>query len=420
MSYLDRLRPASFITPQGDEIFFLVNTLERSGGKKGVTQEILDSDESISQDQGNKATSFVVPTYFIGADYDLLADVFYQALELNYTQDNPGFFLHPRWGDIPVLPFVWSQREELISGAMIGRIDVTFRRVFPTSFPTTEGLSISEALANIDLLEAETLEIAGGINVSTAQSIANIAGKIRNAIGVITDALGEIADTVQAVTDTFEAIQSEIDTLIDDVAGNIVNIMSATQRLIRAPGRIFDQTLNKINSYKDMVTDLADGFFDENETSPVNNKNNAIMMQLVSGFSVVATAEAGSFTDFTARLSAISAIDIINEAAQSFSDTFQDARTEGDVTTEYSGDHNFFSLSGDTVKRINEIILNQAFDLKAEKRFVLKNNSDILSLAYENYKSVSDETIDFFIDTNRFVDNEYIEIPAGREIVVYV
>lgn len=420
MSYLDRLRPASFITPQGDEIFFLVNTLERSGGKKGVTQEVLDSDESISQDQGNKATSYPINAYFTGADYDLLTDVFYQALELNYTQDNPGFLLHPRWGDIPVLPFTWSQREELISGAMVGRIDVTFRRVFPTSFPTTEGLSISEALANIDELEAETLELAAGIDVSTAQSIANIAGKIRSAVGVVTDAIGDLADTVQAVTDTFEAIQSEINTLIDDVAGNIVNLMSATQRLIRAPGRIVDSTLNKVNSYKDMVTDLADGFFDENETSPVNNKNNAIMMELVAGFGVSATAEAGAFTDFNSRPSAVSAIDVINEAAESFNDTFQTARTGGDVTTEYSGDHNFFSLSDDTVKRVNEIILNQAFDLKAEKSFILKNNSDILTLAYENYKSVSDETIDFFIETNRFVGDEYIELPAGREIVVYV
>lgn len=420
MSFRDRLRPASYIAPTGDEIPFLVNTLDRSGGKKGVTQEILDSDESISQDQGNKTTSYPINAYFTGADYDLITDVFYQALELKHSQENPGILIHPRWGDIPVLPFIWSQSEELIDGSMIGRVAVTFRRVFPQTFPSTEGLSISEALANIDALELETIEIAEGIDTSTFQSIANIAGKIQDAVGTVTGALGDIAAAVDAVNDTFDAIQAGIDGLLDDVAGNIVNIMSSVQRLIRAPGRIVDRTLSKVNVYKDMINDLADSFNDDSETNPVNRKNNAIMMQLVAGFGVAATAEAGAFTTPISRPGSIGVIDAINEAEQSFSDTFQEARTDGNVSQEYSGDHNFFSLIDDTVKRINEITLNQAFDLKAEKSFILKNNSDIISLAYENYKSVSDETLDFFIDTNRFVDDEYIELLAGREIVIYV
>ncbi len=134
MSYLDRLRPASFIAPDSTEFFFLIDSLERSGGKKGATQEILDSGESISQDQGNQTETFTAPIYFPGPDYDLDADPFYAALGQQYSQSNPGILKHPRWGDINVFPFPWSQSEELIDGSQISRIAVTFREVFPQIF----------------------------------------------------------------------------------------------------------------------------------------------------------------------------------------------------------------------------------------------------------------------------------------------
>ncbi len=419
MSYLDRLRPASFIAPDSVEFFFLIDSLERSGGKKGATQEILDSGESISQDQGNQTETFTAPIYFPGPDYDLDADPFYKALGQQYSQDTPGILKHPRWGDINVFPFTWSQSEELIDGSQISRIAVTFREVFPQIFPTTDDRSLDAALSDLDETEVVSEELSKGINVDSVQSQLNIAGKIRDAVGIITDSIKDITDLAADVQDQFNAIQATLFSLIDDVGGSIVQMIATTQRLIRTPGRIITQTQNKINGYKGMVSDLCRSFNDESETSPINRRNNVLMMQLIGGFAVGATAEAAAFTDFSIRSESIDAIESINEAADVFDDLFTQARTSGNVGEEFSGDYNFFNLILDAQKRINEILLNRAFDLKAEKRFILKNNSDAVTLTYEHYKTVDSDVMEFFILTNRLIGDEFIEIPAGREIVVY-
>jgi prophage DNA circulation protein len=110
MSVLDRLRPASFVDPEGTEHFFNVDSLERSNSKKGSTQEILDSDESITQDQGNTVWTFPIEAYFTGEDYDGPTDAFVDSLSLRYSQDSPGILKHPRWGNINVFPTSISQK----------------------------------------------------------------------------------------------------------------------------------------------------------------------------------------------------------------------------------------------------------------------------------------------------------------------
>ena len=416
-------RPASFIAPSGDEFDFLTNTLERSGGKKGATQEILDSDESIPQDQGNKATTFPFNIYFPGANFDEKADPFYKALEERYSQEKPGKLKHPRWGDIDVFPFEWSQREELISGAMISRIEVTFREVFPKVFPSTDIKSIDKALANIDEMENVSVGFIKKINLDSIIGQANVIGKIRGVVGIVSSSIKAVTGVVQAVQDQFNSIQNEINAVLDDVTGigeNIGGLMTATQKLIRTPARIFDQTLDKVNSFSGMADSLSNQFLDFNETSELNRRNNAIMMQLIAGFAVCATAEAAIFTDFSVRSEAIAAIDKINESLILYDTNFAQARTDGNVAKEYSGDHNYYSLLFDTITLVNDSILNEAFDLKVEKSFILKTNSDIINLCYNGYGSVDNETLDFFISTNKFAGDEFIEIPAGREIKLYV
>lgn len=431
MSFFDRLRGASLIAPTGDEILFKVDTLNRSGGKKGATQEILDSGQSISQDQGNMVTSYNVPAYFTGENYDLFADLFWDALSLRYTQESPGVLLHPRWGDIDVFPFTFSQTEQLVEGIMVGKIDVMFRRIFPLAYPTTEKQSLDNALANIDLLELETLELSGNLFLDTLEALDNVLDSIQDAVGFISESMAAIADGIQAVTDLIENIQSGINGLIEDFSGNIFQIIAATQRLIRAPGRLIDQTSATIDGYNNMIAGLLDSFNDPSETSTANRRNNAIMMELIGGYAVAVMSEASGKATLTDRAQSIKVIETVEESAALFTEVFEEARQPGTdpdgtpadppilIQNEYSGDHNFFSPAQDTVRRINAILLNQAFDLKAEKKFVLKVNSDILTLCYDIYKKVDNETITSFIESNRFVGDEFEEIPAGREIVSY-
>lgn len=398
---------------------FHFDSLTRSISKKSSISEILDSDESVAQDQGNTSPTFSMNIYFIGEDYDLSADLFWNMLEEKYTVDEPGLLMHPRWGDINVFPMSWSQTEEFVDGAQVARFTVEFRKVFPTDYPTTDEQTESDALSNLDEMSGISADAAANMKLKKPSWLANIAGKIVGAVGLMFDALSGIAELQEDLISVYESIHDGINAAVDDVAGNIINIMSGTQTLLRLPAQIYTSTLDKINSYRDLIEDLGKNFLDLNETDIGNKTNNATMFQLICGMASAALAEAAVFTDYGKRSDGIDAIDIVTAGYDSVLAGMESARVDGLINEMYIGDHNFLSLLQDTISRINALLLNKSFNLKAEKKIVLKNSSDAITLCYKFYKSVSNEKMDFFIATNNLTKGEFIEIQAGREVVYY-
>lgn len=417
-NYRDRLRPASFVSPSGIESEFLVDTLKKKSGKKISTQEIIDSDESVSQDQGNKTNTFPMSIYFIGDEFDITMSDFEVGLTERYYVDTPGILKHPLWGDINVFPVSWDQNIELVKGVGVGRIEIEFVEVFPRKYPESTLNNTSLVGANLD--DMSFIDSAAAMITATASAAANIAGKIQAVVGVISSAI----EFVEAVEDTVTEIQNDINSMIDDVAGNISQLLFAVQRLQRLPSRIQDSTMNKINTYKEMCGDIASVIIDDAETDLVNLKNNAIMVQSFLGYATACLSEAALFTIFGNRKDIISTISSLDDTLSDYNTSISGSWTDGNISNEYSGDHNFQLLLFDSIARTKDILLNQSFDLKAEKKFKLKNNSDIIDLCYEYYPINSPEDlqyyIEYFIATNGIKNDEFCELPIGRQIVVYV
>ena len=418
-SYKDRLRPAQFVDPDGEVYDFNVNTLERSFGKKGSTQEILDSDESMFQDQGNKVWTFPIDAYFTGLNYDIPTDNFVLALSKKYSQENPGILKHPRWGDINVAPNGISQKEELINGAMVGRVTVVFVKVYPRKYPDTEGKSLDDAIRQIEIMTNISEDLSSNFLLDGYNALANAGSKILGAVGIVSNSIGAVSDGIDSVQDTFDSIQSAVNNSVDDLAGNIINTIAGTQRLIRTPARIKNQLMSSLKVYSEMITTLCTSFYDANEVDKSNQKNNAMMIELIGGFGVVVTGEIATKINLTTRDEAINIIETLTSTLETFNTFFESSRVDGSAIQEYSGDHNFYSLLLDTISRINEIILNKAFDLKAEKRYILKVNSDPITECYKVYGNVDTETMEFYILSNNLINDEFIDIPAGRELVYY-
>lgn len=417
LDFLNRLRPGSFIAPSITEQTFLTNTVTKSGGKKISTMEIIDSDESVSQDHGNKTDTFPVSMYFTGDDFDTQVTNFEKLLKEKYDQDFPGFLRHPLWGDIDVFPVSWELSIQLVEGVGIGRIDVEFIEVFPRKYPESD--IDSSDLASSDLDKMQDNDSSSNLFTKTVSAAKNIKSKVETVVNVINKA----TEFIETVEEEAEAIQAEINELIDDVAGGITQLLFAVQRLMRLPSRIKDSTLNKINTYFDMCSDIITGVSSgsADEINNDNQKNNAILMEVFAGFAVGCLAESALYTDFSVRTDTIASIEIINDALDNYNTAMSDIRATGDdITKDYSGDHNLQMLLTDVTARVNDVLLNVAFSLKAEKRITLNNQSDILTLCYEYYDSIDNETVEYFINTNNIKNDEFIELPRGREIIIYV
>jgi len=424
LDFLSRLRTGSFISPETTTVQeFLTDVISKKGGKKIATVEIVDSNESVSQDFGNITDTYPVSMYFTGDDFDTQLTDFEKLLKEHYTQDSPGYLRHPLWGDINVFPTSWESSIELISGVGVGKLQVEFVEVFPRKYPESQLDSSSLASANLD--EMSALDMASKIATSTVAAAKNIKDKIEAVVDVINTA----TEVIETIEDTATAIQNEINGLIDDVVGGVAGLLFATQRLMRLPARIKDSTMNKINVYRDMISDIISsisgsdgkGIPAATETNADNRMNNAVMMEVFAGFAVGCLAESALYTDFSVRTNTIETLEIINSAVDEYNAALAEIRSEGvDITREYSGDYNFQQLMNEVASRVNEIMLNKSFDLKAEKKFKLKTKSDVLNQCFENYGNIDKETIDYFCNTNKIVNDEFFELPESREIVIYV
>ncbi len=418
---LDGLRPGSFVAPEsGNEHFFRFNDLTRTGGKKVATGEILDSNEGTAQDQGNSAWLFPMDIYFTGDDYQSNSDLFFEALGESYTNDTPGKLIHPRWGDVDVMPIRWTQKETFLSGAGVSFFSLEFRKIYPNQYPTTDKQTQAAALNNIDEMAEASQGAVGKLKIDNPSSLANLKSKVTGAVSAVSSGLNSIAEFNEAIITEFEGIQDTINNSIDDIGGSITNIVASTQYLIRLPGRIVTDTQDKINGYRDMIEDLIFGLDDTNETVAENKINNAIMFEVVGGTASAALAEAALYTNYETRGDASDALETVQSGYSAYLEALESVSVQGgNASQSYTGDHNFLSLLQDTIARISAILLDKSFDLKTERRLILSAPSDPITLCNKFYKSVSLETLEFFNRTNELSGDEFIELPAGREVVAY-
>jgi len=64
-------------------------------------------------------------------------------------------------------------------------------------------------------------------------------------------------------------------------------------------------------------------------------------------------------------------------------------------------------------------LVDISFQTLPERRIVLDRPRTILDLCGELYGNVSNDTLDFFIDSNELSGSEILEVPRGRGVVFY-
>lgn len=421
-AWVDRLRPASFISPSGVETFFRIDILTRVGGKKASEHEILNKNESIPQDQGNRSIVYPIEAYFTGEDGDLQAKAFFKSLSERYTIASHGIYRNPDTsiGDVPVMPFEFQEVHNLVSEGGIWRVPVEFHSIPASRFPTAPGLNQSEIVSDMDDLDAILEEANAAIDVDDPGRFATFRAKITEVSAIIGNSLSGIASTVDDIEDEFRKVQDDINTALS-VGASAIEIMSQVNVLIRLPAQIVDSTITKVTGYAQMAQDIAASFLNtfNPDEDPQTQINNGVMLQSLTTMTASATAEASLFTDFETRDAAGDALDFINLATDVSIEGTAEAYQilAGDNEDTFAPDHNS-GLGLELINgKTNAILIDRAFDLKAKQTFILTASSDPLTLTWLHYRDL--DQLGFFLRTNVIVDNEHIDIPAGREITIY-
>jgi len=419
-AFFSRLRPGRFTSPAGVQSSFLYDNLSRSRGKKTSAHEVSDADTTIIQDSGTTLLVFPLEVYFVGENGDQEADIFFKSLtEERYTPDAPGILNHPRWGDIPVIPFdAVEQVESYTSGSGIFRVTVTLRETKTVSRSTASKLSPSGLDNKYKQVNASAIEQAERM-VTTAK------GKYAKAKSVVTKKVKIITGVADDLTGLADDVRREVDAAkagileLINISAAIPQIIGAASDIVRTITSIPQDSADLFSQIVDMTNDILNDFGEDisNASTPTDSANVAYILQGIGTACVLGVANAGIMIDYETRETVGKSIDDIDGA---YSDYLVVLQSAGNVDgSQFAIDHDTLSgLHGAAYDTIT-YLTNASFDLKLKRTYTLTAPSDPVTLCWKYYRDISHDTLDFFARTNKLTNYEFIEIPAGREVAIY-
>ena len=419
-AFFSRLRPGRFTSPAGVQSSFLYDNLSRSRGKKTSAHEVSDADTTIIQDSGTTLLVFPLEVYFVGENGDQESDIFFKSLtEERYTPDAPGILNHPRWGDVPVIPFdAVEQVESYTSGSGIFRVTVTLRETKTVSRSTASklspsGLDAASRVVNENAIEqAEKMVTTAKAKYAKAKSV--VTKKVKIITGVADDLTG-LADDVRREVDAAKAGILEL----INVSAAIPQIIGAASDIVRTITSIPQDSADLFSQIVDMTNDVLNDFGEDisNASTPTDSENVAYILQGIGTACVLGVANAGIMIDYETRETVGKSIDDISGA---YSDYLAVLQSAGNV------DGSQFAIDHDTLSGLHGVaydtityLTNASFDLKLKRTYTLTAPSDPVTLCWKYYRNISHDTLDFFARTNKLVNYDFIELPAGREVAIY-
>lgn len=418
MAFDDRIRHAIYISPSGAKFDLSFESVERSGSKKAAVHEYPNQNKADIQDLGNNSERFPFDCFFSGEDYDKTAASFWDALSEKITQNEPAKFQHPRYGNIYVIPLSWSQTENFVDGLGRANFKIEFIKIVKEEiFPTT---SVSSA----NQIAAKREELAEALKNSTLNSF-----KIKDSLDLSkineqqTAWKNSILEDLKTVVETTDEIFEAVEETLDEIDSFLDEIESVPETFFSACTEIYDYVVESAGNMKDKSLAIAahvENIFEriiDDITTPAqaagifHNSTSA-----VSGAFGIADYETNGdeVNVLATRTDAIFATEKFQEIYNTYLEIIEYLESE---VEDYKADREIIEIIYEMLAIINHDLIQNSFDLKAEKKIVLTYERTPIDLCYELYGTISN--IDDFIDQNELSGDEIILIPSGREIVYY-
>lgn len=407
MSYKDRLRTMTYISPSGQEFTLQFDELSRSGGKKAPVSEFPGQDQGAVQDLGEQTITFPITAYITGSDYDSEADRLWDAL----AETGPAKLVHPRWGNLNVLPSTREQREQFIDGAGRALFTIEFIKVNDDAFeyPRAEAAPDEQISAEVD-----------AVGVAIGESVPAEIDDPREKAGLkenILDGLDKIKSGFRSVTGAVDGLQADINGAIFAIENNIdalvaapADLMESLLSLYRLPGRTAVDVRAKIDGYTTIYNDLIDGFI---ETTKEYGENlgliNTAQLDAIQAAAAESTLDGLILTrDEIARI-----LDNLRDLNSNIDSSIESLETAGSFQADYSSR----AAADAAATRAITSLVDRALYLPAEQIITLAEDKTVLQLTFELYGDL--DRLDQLITYNGFGGDELLLIPAGTEVAYY-
>ena len=414
MSWMDRIAEAACTAPSGTRVVFDYEDLQYTIDKKTAAFNFPDVSGTYIQFSGHTGRQYPLRAIFWGDECDTTAAEFMQLL----TEDGIFVLEHPVYGRINVVPFGRiTRRDNLKTAANQVIVEITFWETIGVIYPDVQNDPASEVLAAVSAYNTAAAEsFNSAVSVDSAVEKTSLKNESMGLIDAAKSGLQTVADAVDAVRKTFNEVYASINSGIDTLVGEPLDLAFQTMILVQAPARALTSISARLDAYSNLAESIINNTTATASSRYDNRQANTFhMRELVASTHVTGTILSVINNQFETKTDALLAANVVLDLFDriiSWREGNYDTLGEIDTGELYQQLQNAVALTAGYLVYVS-------FSLKQERSFVLDRARTPLDLVAQLYGSIDDK-LDFFITSNSLVGTELLEIPTGREIVYYV
>ena len=418
MTWKDDIREAAYTSNGGQRLTFQFEDVSTSFTKKGTVFQFPDSNETYVQELGSTGRSLPLRCIFSGADCNIQADKFEDAIRAKGV----GILEHPMYGRFSVVPFGEVKRIDAIKTAANQTIiELTFFQTQGLIFTNDQRDPTTEIKAdNSGYINAIVFEYAKTFNANSIGNRTDSKSYFETLKEDVQKQLAPIAAVTSSVQRQFAAIDRSIDNNFDLFLGDPLTLANQLVQLIQSPARSSALISEKLNTYSNMAKRIIrDG------SDAINLLGDMLTFRTadLSTSSYVSGMVLSSInSSYDTRSKAVSAAEILIDQFSELStwrdDNFQNLNGTSNVGEEVDVGESY-QLLQKMIAQAAGYLVQLSFELVSERRIILTYERSLHDVVAEYYGD-TDEKFDFFINTNNLSGTEIINLPAGKEIVIFV
>lgn len=398
---------------------FLFGDVSTEFDKRTTAFEFPGVDGAYIQDNGTSERRYPLLCMFGGGDCDLQAQAFLDLL----AERGPGRLDHPLYGRLDVVPFGQiTRRDDLVTAANQTIIEVVFWSTLGAVFPSSR---LSPKLEVTESLRLATPRVAGefGRTMALATEAQRSGAKlgVLEAIRAVQGALRRVSAATESVNREFRELQREINFGIDVLIGQPLLLAEQILNLTTAPARALVGIAERLRAYRA----LLDRMIASSSASPADGAAlGSVRARLSNDFHTADLVGTGALlggvssvlnNTFAAKPDALVAAETVVELAAGLT-AWREGRY-GDLEQIDTGEG--YQAWQETAALTVGYLVEISFTLVPERAIVLTRPRGLIELCAELYGSVSDERLNFLVNTNALTGSDIIEIPRGRRVVYY-
>jgi hypothetical protein len=418
MSWKDRVRSQiKFISPSKKEFFGFWK-----GGSYGLKKRLgifnyPKIDGAVVQDMGVEGTQYPITFYFTGDDHDLTAQDFTKTLkEIGQWQ-----VVHPMYGVLILQPIDFSPKDEPLESGNVTEMTTNWIEVTPEgSIP-----SLSELSAGIKnqvyLVNETAAQQFNTVGVDTAKKKLAVKSEFEQFLEDTQKTIEEYSKKYAEANKQMSAIRRGITTAINQSTFGMASLAGQSQAMLMTPVYVTTDISGRLSAYSALTERI---YTRQPTTTKVESKNTVMTQELTLSGVLSGIALTCISGEITTREDAITFIEIVSTLfinITNYLDESQELFQDVNLFDQYFSQSQSFANMQILIAKILAYLLRSLSDLSVAKKITLDRKRATIDVVIKEYGSLgeNDKLYDFFIATNHLKGFEIINLPAGKEYVVY-